>query len=180
MRSTLLIVALAGLAGALGLWAGQAWQPRTAVAPQPDVARIGDLAPELQLPDLDGRPRRLSEFRGRPLLVNFWASWCSPCIEEMPLLDAYAGDQDAKGTQVLGIALDELEPVQAFLAQVPVRYPNLIEAAGRTDSSVALGNTRAVLPFSALIGADGRILRIKVGKFRDAEELAAWGDPERG
>jgi thiol-disulfide isomerase/thioredoxin len=178
MRSILLIVGLALAAGALGLWAGQAWLDPPAAADGTPIARIGDLAPEIALPDLDGKPRRLDEFRGRPVLVNFWASWCGPCIEEMPLLDGFAVDQAGNGTQVLGIALDDLDPVRAFLAQIPVRYPNLIEAAGRTDSSVKLGNTRSVLPFSALIDADGRILRLKIGQFRDADELNAWGVPD--
>lgn len=176
MRSNGLIVALAVLAGGLGLVAGGAFD--RAVAPDGSpIARIGDLAPEIALPDTQGSLRRLSQHRGRPVLVNFWASWCGPCIEEMPLLDDFAADQAANGTQVLGVALDELEPVRDFLQQTPVRYPNLIEAAGRTDSSVKLGNRLAVLPFSALIAADGRVLRLKTGAFRDAEELRAWGTP---
>lgn len=177
MRSTLLIVALAVVAGGLGLLAGGAFDRAMAPDGTP-VARIGDPAPEIALADLDGNVHRLSGYRGRPVLVNFWASWCGPCIEEMPLLDAYAADHAGNGTQLLGIALDEAEAVRTFLEQVPVRYPNLIEAAGSTDSSVKLGNTRAVLPFSALIGADGTILRLKVGAFDDAEELTNWADPD--
>ena len=94
------------------------------------------------------------------------------------VLDAYAADQTRNGTQLLGIALDEPDAVRAFLDRVPVRYPNLIEAAGRSDSSIKLGNTRALLPFSALIAADGTILRMKVGAFDDAEDLTAWADPD--
>jgi thiol-disulfide isomerase/thioredoxin len=173
MRSTLLIVVLALVAGGLGLLAGRAFD-RSGSPPSTEVARIGDPAPAIALPDLDGRVRHLSEWQGRPLLINFWASWCTPCIEEMPLLDGFAADQGNNGVQLLGIALDEAEAVRSFLTRVPVRYPTLIEAAGRTDSSVKLGNTRAVLPFSALIDADGRVKRLRVGSFRDADDLRRW------
>lgn len=175
MRQTLLILALAIVAGALGLLAGREWSTRgEAAAPGTEVARIGDLAPDLALPDVDGRPRRLSEWQGRVRLLNFWASWCGPCIEEMPLLDAFAAAQPADGTQVIGIALDDLDAVRTFLTRVPVRYPTLVEAAGSTDSSVRLGNTRAVLPFSVLIDAEGRVQRLRVGAFEDAADLAGW------
>jgi thiol-disulfide isomerase/thioredoxin len=173
MRSTGLILLLAVLAGGLGLLAGRAFD-RSASAPRIEVARIGDPAPPIALPDLDGRMRALNEWRGRPLLLNFWASWCTPCIEEMPLLDAFAGEEGDRGVQLLGIALDEPAPVRDFLARVPVRYPTLIEAAGSTDSSVRLGNTRAVLPFSVLIDADGRVQRLRVGSFKDAADLRHW------
>jgi thiol-disulfide isomerase/thioredoxin len=177
MRSTLLVLTLALAGAGLGLWAGGVWDRRHAASGM-EVARIGDLAPEIILPDLDGQSRRLSDWAGRPRLINFWASWCGPCIEEMPLLDRYAADRGPNDTQVLGIALDEPAAVRAFLAQLPVRYPNLIEAEAATDSSVKLGNTRAVLPFSALIDADGRVLRIRAGAFRDAEDLAQWADAD--
>lgn len=173
MRSTLIIVALAILAGGLGLLAGRAIDQRGGTAPI-GVARIGDPAPPITLPDLDGRIRDLAEWQGRPRLLNFWASWCGPCIEEMPLLDAFAADQAANGVQTIGIALDEIEAVKEFLARIPARYPHLIEAPGSADSSIRLGNTRSVLPFSVLIDAEGRVQRLRVGSFKDADDLRRW------
>jgi thiol-disulfide isomerase/thioredoxin len=178
MRSTVFVIALALVAGGLGLWAGRSWDsrshPAASAPPEVGVARIGDLAPDLALPDLEGRVRRLAEWRGRPVLVNFWASWCGPCIEEMPLLDAFAADQGDNGVQVLGIALDDPGEVRTFLTRVPVRYPSLVEAAGSTDSSVRLGNTRAVLPYSVLIDPEGRVQRLRVGTFKDTADLISF------
>ena len=171
----LLLVAL--LAGFAGMKLGQrAMLPPEQEAPRGlEVAREGDLAPSIELPDLDGRPRALAEWQGQPVLVNFWASWCGPCIEEMPLLDEFARDQGADGVQVLGIALDDLDAVQAFLAQVPVAYTILMDQAGPADSSVQLGNSRGVLPYSVLLDAEGRVQREKLGVFTRSE-LQGWAD----
>jgi thiol-disulfide isomerase/thioredoxin len=174
MRQSVLIVAAALLAGGLGLLAGGYLQ-RAAPSPAEEaMARIGEPAPDLALVDVDGRTRRLSEWQGRPRLLNFWASWCAPCVEEMPRLAAYAAAQGSQGTQVVGIALDERAAVQAFLARVPAGYPQLLEPAGRSDASVRYGNRRSVLPFSVLIGPDDRIRRIRVGAFPDAASLEEW------
>lgn len=171
------LLVVAAVAGYAGMKLGQrAMLPPEQPAPRGlEVAREGDLAPAIELPDLDGRPRALSEWQGQPVLVNFWASWCGPCIEEMPLLDEFAREQGTGGVQVLGIALDDLEPVQAFLAQVPVAYPILMDQPGPTDSSVQLGNSRGVLPYSVLLNAEGRVLREKLGVFT-RRELQGWAE----
>jgi thiol-disulfide isomerase/thioredoxin len=163
-----LLLAAAVAAGALGLLAGSRWNPgRT-----PADTGVGRPAPEVVLPDLAGQPHRLDEFRGRPVLVNFWASWCAPCVEEMPMLDAFARSQGSNGTQVVGIALDDRAAVEAFLARHAVGYPVWLETPGAADASVRLGNTLGVLPFSVLIDARGRIAARKTGPFRA-------GEPER-
>lgn len=169
------LLAVAALAGYAGMKLGQrAMLPPEQDAPRGlEVARQGDLAPAIELPDLDGRPRALAEWQGQPLLVNFWASWCGPCIEEMPLLDEFAREQGDGGVQVLGIALDDLDAVREFLAQVPVAYPILMDRAGPADSSVQLGNSRGVLPYSVLLDAEGRVLREKLGVFT-RRELQDW------
>jgi thiol-disulfide isomerase/thioredoxin len=138
------------------------------------VAKRGETLPPLRLPDLAGRPVAVPEaWAGRPLLINVWASWCGPCIEEMPELQRFSAQQGATGVQVVGIALDEPEAVRAFLARVPVQYPILIDAPGPADAGVRLGNRRGVLPYSVLVGADGRLLKQRIGPFV-AGELNAF------
>ena len=112
-------------------------------------------------------------YAGRPLLINFWASWCAPCIEEMPELDRFATTQIGNGTQVVGIALDDADAVRAFLKRIPVDYPILLDTPGPRDTGVQLGNLRGVLPYTALVGADGRLIKQKIGPFQ-AGEIDTW------
>jgi thiol-disulfide isomerase/thioredoxin len=174
--STPLVLAAAVAAGAVGIVAELhlrhagpgANEPATATAPAP-----GDPMPEIALPGLDGRIVRLPEdFRGRPLLLNFWASWCAPCLEEMPALQRFAGEQ-AGNVRVVGIALDEAEAVRGFLAHTPVDYPILLDSPGGNDASVRLGDSRGVLPYSVLVDADGRIVKARTGPFGPGE-IAGW------
>ena len=170
-----LLLAAAAAAGGLGLWAGTRFDGVTSPSGQ-RAAIVGRPAPDIALPGLDGRVRSLREFGDRPLLVNFWASWCGPCIEEMPVLDAFAAQQAGNGVQVVGIALDEREAVEAFLKSTPVRYRVLLDSVGPNDSSVRLGNARSVLPYSVLIDAQGRIAATKTGPFR-GDELERFAQP---
>lgn len=194
-RRVLLVAIAAGLLGALAsfLVSGPGFLFRTeagqrvlqgalsATAPAAPadvpVARRGERIPALRLPALDGGPVALPDaYAGRPLLVNFWASWCGPCVKEMPELDRFARAQGEAGVRVVGIALDDRDAVEAFLRRIPVAYPILLDRAGPADSSVRLGNPRGVLPYSVLLSADGRLLRQRVGPF-DAGELDGWAQP---
>jgi len=149
-----------------------------ATAPEPPAgvvpAKPGQAMPRIELPDLQGRSVTLpDDFAGRPLLVNVWASWCGPCIEEMPELERFAASQGTSGIQVIGLALDTPEAIQDFLARVPVSYPILVETPGPTDASVWLGNRKGVLPYTVLVGADGKIVKQKVGPFEHGE-IEGW------
>ena len=141
------------------------------------VAQRGQVIPTLHLPDLDGQPLALpAAHLGRPQLINFWASWCGPCIEEMPELDRFATSQDGNGVQVVGIALDDADAVRVFLQRIPVDYPILIDAAGPADSGVQLGNLKGVLPYTVLVDAQGRLVKQKIGPFQHGE-IDAWARP---
>lgn len=148
-------------------------------APTRPVAQVtnvgpGDPMPTFSLPDLDGMPVQFPDrFKGKPLLINVWASWCAPCIEEMPELARFAARHADNGPQVVGLALDTPDAVLDFLGNVPVYYPIVIETPGPADASVKLGNTQGLLPYSVLVDAQGRIVKQKLGPFK-AGEIEAW------
>ena len=188
----ILIAALA--AGAMGvlasLWFGgspllrtdsgqralQAAVDATAPAPPAGVkpAKPGEAMPPISLPDLHGQVQALPGiYAGRPLLINVWASWCGPCIDEMPELQRFANSQGAAGTQVIGLALDTPEAIKDFLTRVPVDYPILVDTPGPADASVWLGNRKGVLPYSVLVAADGKIVKQKIGPFAHGE-IEGW------
>lgn len=117
----------------------------------------------------------LQHLRGRPLLINFWATWCPPCVEELPLLNAFYQENKSKGWQVLGLAVDKVEPVRAFLSRQPLAFPVALAGVAGLDLSKELGNQVGGLPFSVLIGAEGSILDRKIGKLSE-RDLARWRD----
>ncbi|NUS60710.1 MAG: TlpA family protein disulfide reductase [Lysobacter sp.] len=149
-----------------------------ATAPAPpaglEVAKRGNVIPTFSLRNLDRSNVELpAAFKGRPVLINVWASWCGPCITEMPALQAFAKEQGANGVQVVGIALDDVDAVRAFIERTGVTYPILVDAPGPADAGVRLGNPKGVLPYSALISADGRLLKQRIGPFEEGE-IAGW------
>ena len=142
------------------------------------VAKRGDVVPAMALKTPEGDVVALpAAWAGKPTLVNLWATWCAPCLKEMPELDAYASEQVANGAQVVGIALDEAEPVRAFLQQHGIGYPNLLDTPGPADAGVRLGNPAGVLPYSVLVSADGRVLKTRIGPFVDSADIADWAKP---
>ncbi|MFC5580551.1 TlpA family protein disulfide reductase [Rhodanobacter terrae] len=171
-RSNWLILGLAVLAAAIGGYVehrGQ--QPAPA-----NSALIGQPLPALVLSDLDGKPHRLDDPRGRRILLNFWASWCGPCLEEMPTLNQAQEKFGDHAPIVLGIAMDEPARVRAFLAEHPVDYPILLGQMAPPSTSLQLGDSREILPYSVLIGTDGRILATHEGAL-SAPQLEQWLNP---
>jgi thiol-disulfide isomerase/thioredoxin len=115
----------------------------------------------------------MKEFRGKPLLVNFWATWCPPCIEELPLIDAFYKANQAKSFQVVGLAVDQPSQVRRFLTQKPLQFPNGLAGMVGTELGVSLGNAQSALPYSVLFDAKGRLLAKKAGKL-DQKDLDSW------
>ena len=175
-------LALDGAGPLLGTELGQRALNDALVATTPvpagvSVARRGEPLPAVRVAALDGAPVDLpGDFAGQALLVNVWASWCGPCIEEMPELDRFARAQGDDGVQVLGLALDDPQAVRDFLRRIPVGYPLAIDAPGPADTGVRLGNPKGVLPYSILVSADGRLLKQKIGPF-EAGEIDGWASP---
>lgn len=139
------------------------------------VAAVGQQAPALQWARLEGGNTVLQQLRGRPVLLNYWASWCGPCLKELPDLQRFAKAQSASksGVQVIGIAQDEADAAAALRDQLQLTYPQLLETDGPPGSAAAFGNRTGTLPFSVLIGADGRILKVHNGLLHP-EDLERW------
>lgn len=181
-RTNVLIVFIALIGAALGLLAGQ-WFDRTHQRTQTTslptgmhVLRLGDQRADLTLADMNGRSHRLNEWDGKLLLLNFWATWCSPCREEMPLLEQMHARFADQNLEIVGIAIDNEDAVRKFLHTNPVQYPILLAATAQPDPSLLFGDTRNVLPYSVLIGPDSQLIAQHIGNFSEAT-LIAWLEP---
>lgn len=159
-------IALLGLGAlALGFYASwQWWQPEQ---------RAGQPVPAITLTDLEGQPHALHAPGGKLLLVNFWASWCAPCMEEIPVLVDAQKRYGPRGLQVLGPALDTPEMARTMVQRLRINYPVMADIEGAMRASTALGEKQGVLPFSVLISREGRILETVIGQLdhRELQEL---------
>lgn len=123
-------------------------------------------AAELQaaaLPDLDGRTRSVSEWQGKIVLCNFWATWCAPCREEIPMLVDLRREYAPHGFEVLGIAVDSAAKVREFAAKYAINYPVLVADAAGLDLIRKLGNASGGLPFTVMLDRKGAVLSRKLG-----------------
>ena len=111
--------------------------------------------------------------------MNFWATWCPPCVEELPLINQFYRQQAAAGWQVLGLAVDQAGPVARFLERLPLDFPVALAGFAGTDLSRSLGNASGALPFSVVLGRDGAVLHRKLGKV-SADELKLWAQLGEG
>jgi thiol-disulfide isomerase/thioredoxin len=163
--------ALTAAVGALAAAAGAAWFVQRRGAQDAGSDELWSL--EFETPA--GGQLALASFRGRPVVLNFWATWCPPCVREMPLLDRFARDHAAKGWQVVGIAADEATPVQTFLARQPVSFAIGLAGFAGVGLSRRLGNLSGGLPFTVILGRDGTVAHRHMGELRH-EQLAAWAE----
>ena len=126
-----------------------------------------------ECPAMDGDTLALRSFRGQPLVINFWASWCPPCVAEMPLLDSFHRQNSSKGWHIVGLAIDQPKAVRQFLSQHPVTYPIGLANVQGSAMLRAFGNEGGGLPFTLVIDAQGHLLQSKLGKLTE-EDLKNW------
>jgi thiol-disulfide isomerase/thioredoxin len=159
---------VAGAAAAAGVGLSW-WQSRPVDGPAAAALPFWNMA----FPTPGGDKLAMRVFLGKNLLLNFWATWCPPCIEEMPLLDRFHAQNSANGWQVLGMAVDQGPAVQRFLTQTPVRFPITLAGMSGVELSRSLGNQGGGLPFTVLFDRTGQIVQRKIGRV-SPQDLQEW------
>lgn len=131
----------------------------------------------VSLPDLAGEQQALGQWKGKLLVVNFWATWCAPCREEMPMFVEAQRTHGAKGLQFVGVAVDDAGKVRQFAESIGLNYPSLIGGYGAMELSRTLGNSLMALPFTVVVGRDGQIMLTHLGpmKREQLDRLVAAG-----
>lgn len=150
-----MIVLLCLLGTALGFAASRYGQPKQGNAPL--------LAPTITLRNLEGHDVTLDSWKGKLRLVNFWATWCAPCLNEMPLLVNAQKQYGARGLQIIGPALDDAASVKKLAAELKLNYPIMADFSSADAAMLLLGNPEGGLPYSVFIDDQGRIVKTILG-----------------
>lgn len=169
-RSYLAVGLVAATAAAAGAGVG-VWRSRGAAR---DAAAVQALF-AMTLPDAGGTPQPLSQWQGRPLVVNFWAPWCAPCVEEMPDLQQIRDAYRPHGVEVIGVGIDTAARIRQFRDDHRISLPLLVAGADGSRLGSLMGNTAGALPYTVLVDANGNLAERKLGRIRP-EHLRAWLD----
>lgn len=163
------VSAIAVIGGfAAGHWVRGGPLENTAQAAPAQGNAVGQLW-AASLTDADGKPQTLAAFKGQKVVVNFWASWCGPCVEEMPELVRLSHEYSKKGVRFVGIGVDSEKNVKAFLQKVKVDYPIFVSGYAGADLARAFGNTAGALPFTVVIDQNGKVRETKLGQIHPDE-----------
>ena len=121
--------------------------------------------PAVQMPDLNGRLHNLAGYKGKIMVINVWASWCPPCLREMPEFAQLQQEMAAQGVQFLGIAIDDEVNIRQFLSQTRINYPTLLPGPMSNQIGPALGNDQDLLPYTILVDRNGMVRERHFGYF---------------
>ena len=158
-KKTLLIVLIAVLFTGIGVYFGvKRFQPAA-----PADTAVGALM-QLSMADPSGKQQKMAQWQGKVLLVNFWATWCPPCVAEMPELQQLQTERESKGLQIVGIGIDSPTNIREFSEKHKISYPLLVGGLQGTEVSRSFGNEAGGLPFTVLIGTDGSVKQTYMGR----------------
>ncbi len=163
---TIRIIAIILVCVLAGVWAIQ----KFGTAPPIDTTSAVKTLPDFTLPDLNDQPRSISEWSGKSLVINFWATWCAPCRREMPLLQSLHDGRTDDTLEIVGVALDNREDVTRFITEIGVSYPILYGEDNATTAAESFGDDFIGLPFTAFVTPEGEILALRAGELH-ADEL---------
>lgn len=157
-------------AAVVALTAGILWR-QLAVDTTNATAGTTDSAPllALTLPDAAGKQETLGQWKGKVLVVNFWATWCEPCKEEMPRFIKLQDEYGARGLQFIGVAIDQPEKVRSFAQDIGLNYPTLVGGYGAIELSKTLGNRVGALPFTVVLNRSGSVVHTQLGPLKDSQ-----------
>lgn len=171
MRNTIILIVVGLLFAGIGGYAGF-----KRFEPDPPVSGAVAALFAQSLKDDKDAVQSLAQWKGKKLVVNFWATWCAPCVEEMPELTALQAEVGSKNTQILGIGIDSPSNIKEFAGKYKIAYPLYVAGMSGTNLTRQFGNTAGGLPFTVLIGADGQVKKTYLGRLNMAElrrDLAA-------
>ncbi|MEM7280366.1 MAG: TlpA disulfide reductase family protein [Pseudomonadota bacterium] len=132
--------------------------------------------PDFSLTDTNGVDREISEWDGKTIALNFWATWCPPCRKEIPVLIEVQNDYADQGLQIIGLAIDEMELVQSYAEEMEINYPLLVGEQEALNVAEAFGTGVTALPFTVIINPDGEVKAVHYGELH-REELLALVEP---
>jgi len=145
--------------------------PTPAAAPDPEP-QVPQIRPIFALKDLEGKTRSITEWDGKSLIVNFWATWCAPCRREIPLLNSISAEYGPKGFEIVGIAIDFADDVKRFTATVPLHYSLLVGEDDGLEVARGFGVQSLAFPFTAFVDARGEVLAVHLGELHAPQAKA--------
>ena len=163
-RQWMMIGGISLLALLAGIFSSH-WITQTGLASDPSIKAF--FANSWQTPE--GKPANSDHWRGKILVVNFWASWCPPCVEEMPTLDKIAQEYASKNVLIVGIGIDSPSNIREFLEKTPVSYPIVIGGLEGSNLAKQMGNSQGALPYTVIVNQNGKAVFTKLGKISEEE-----------